>query len=135
MSGYMLDTNVASHIIKGDRPEIGRRLASLPMEDIVISVVTEGELLYGLAKRNYPPALTERVKQFLLRVDVLTWNRDVARAYGDLRASCEVRGVTLAPLDMMIAAHAVVASAVLVTRDKAFSRVGDALKTEDWIAI
>jgi tRNA(fMet)-specific endonuclease VapC len=134
MSGYMLDTNVASHIIKGDRPEIGRRLASLPMEDIVISVVTEGELLYGIAKRNYPAALTERVKQFLLRVDVLTWDRDVTRAYADLRVSCEVKGVTLAPLDMMIAAHAVGASAILVTRDEAFSLVKGPLKTEDWSA-
>jgi tRNA(fMet)-specific endonuclease VapC len=134
MSGYMLDTNIASHIIKGDRPEIGRRLASLPMEEIVISAVTEGELLYGLARRNYPAALTERVKQFLLRVDVLSWDRDVSRAYADLRASCEVTGATLAPLDMMIAAHAVGASAVLVTRDKAFFRVQGVLKTEDWTA-
>jgi tRNA(fMet)-specific endonuclease VapC len=73
MSGYLLDTNVASHVIKGDRPEIGRRLASLPMEDIAISAVTESELLFGLARRGYPAALTERVRQFLLRVDVLPW--------------------------------------------------------------
>jgi tRNA(fMet)-specific endonuclease VapC len=33
---------------------------------------------------------------------------------------------------MMIAAHAVAAGAVLVTRDKAFSRVPDPLKAENW---
>ncbi|MCC6914569.1 MAG: type II toxin-antitoxin system VapC family toxin [Rhodospirillaceae bacterium] len=132
MSGYLLDTNIASHVIRGDRPEIGRRLASLPMEEIAISAVTEGELLYGLAKRNYPAMLTERVRQFLLRVDVLAWDRDVTRAYADFRASCETKGVSLAPLDMMIAAHAVAVSAVLVTKDKAFSRVSDPLKMENW---
>jgi tRNA(fMet)-specific endonuclease VapC len=132
MTGYLLDTNIASHVIRGDRPEISKRLASLPMEEITISAVTEGELLYGLAKRNYPAALSERVRQFLLRVDVLAWDRDVTRTYADLRVSCEAKGVSLAPLDMMIAAHAVAAGAVLVTRDKAFSRVLDPRKAENW---
>jgi len=129
---FMLDTNIASHVIRGDRPDIGDRLASLPMAEIVISAVTEGELAFGLAKRGYPPTLRERVRQFLLRVDVLAWDRDAARAYGDLRASCEGGGVTFAPLDLMIAAHAVAADAVLVTRDKAFARVSGPLKTDDW---
>jgi tRNA(fMet)-specific endonuclease VapC len=132
MSAYLLDTNVASHIIKGDRPDIHRKLLRLRMEDIAISAVTEGELFYGLAKRKYPAALTERVRQFLLRVEVLPWDHHVTQAYGDLRSACEAKGITLAPLDMMIAAHAVAAGATLVTRDKAFSRVPKPLRTEDW---
>jgi len=133
MTAWMLDTNIASHVIKGDRPEIIKRLVSLPMEEVVISSVTEGELCYGLAKRGYPKALTERVRQFLIRVDVLPWDHDVTQAYGDLRAACEAKGVTLAPLDMMIAAHAVATDAILVTRDKAFAQVSEPLKTEDWM--
>jgi tRNA(fMet)-specific endonuclease VapC len=132
MSGYVLDTNTASHVIRGDKQRISRRLASLPMEEITISAVTEGELLYGLARRNYPAALTERVRQFLLRVDVLAWDHDVTQVYADLRALCELKGVSLAPLDMMIAAQAVAADAVLVTTDKAFSRVPHPLRTENW---
>jgi tRNA(fMet)-specific endonuclease VapC len=132
MSGYLLDTNIASHVIRGDRPEISRRLASLRMEEIAISAVTEGELLYGLAKRHYPVMLTERVRQFLLRVDVLAWDHDVTRAYADLRAACETKGVSLAPLDMMIAAQAVAADALLVTNDEAFLRVPDPLRMESW---
>jgi len=132
MSGFLLDTNVASHIIKGDRPEITERLVALPMDEIAISVVTEAELRFGLAKRDHPAALSERVRQFLLRVDVLDWDRGAAQAYGDLRARCEREGVVLAPLDMMIAAHAVSADAILVTRDKAFSRVSSPLQVDDW---
>src|SRR5262245_61383828 len=111
MSAYLLDTNTASHIIKGDRPEIRRKLTRLPMADIAISAVSEGELFYGLAKRNYPAVLTERVRQFLLRVEVLPWDHDVTQAYGELRAACEAKGITLSPLDMMIAAHAVATGA------------------------
>ena len=132
MTMWMLDTNIASHVIKGDRPEIVSQLAALPMADIVISSVTEGELLYGLAKRGYPKALSERIRQFLLRVDVLQWDHDVTQTYGDLRAACEARGTPLASLDMMIAAHPVAVDAVLVTRDKAFTRISAPLKTDDW---
>ena len=133
MTIWMLDTNIASHVIKGDQPEIIKRLATLPMEDIVISSVTEGELLYGLAKRGYPKALSERVRQFLLRVDVLPWDHDVTQTYGDLRAACEAKGVTLSPLDMMIAAHAAATDATLGTRDKAFTHVPEALRIDDWM--
>ncbi len=41
----MLDTIVASHVIRGDRPEISDKLVSLPMAEVVISAVTQGELL------------------------------------------------------------------------------------------
>lgn len=132
MTTYMLDTNIASHVIRGDRPEVTQRLVELPMEDLVVSAITEGELRYGLAKRAHPPALSERVRQFLLRVDVLPWDHDVTHAYGDLRAACEAKGVTLAPLDMMIAAHAVATGCTLVTRDKAFRHVPKPLIVEDW---
>lgn len=132
MKAYLLDTNVVSHIIRGDQQGILQKLTRLPMEDIGISAVTEGELFYGLARRGYPAALTERIRQVLLRIDVLPWDHKVTQAYGDLRASCEAKGITLAPLDMMIAAHAVAVGATLVTRDKTFSRVPWPLKTEDW---
>lgn len=134
MSGWLLDTNIASHIIKGDRRQMVDRLVALPMADIAISAVTEAELLYGVARRGHPPALSERVRQFLLRLDVLDWDRGAAGAYAFLRAACERRGVSLAPFDMMIAAHALAADATLVTRDRAFSHVQEGLRVDDWSA-
>jgi tRNA(fMet)-specific endonuclease VapC len=132
VSGYLLDTNIASHIIRGDRPEVLRRLTAVPMSDIAISVVTEAELLYGVAKRGHPAALSEKVRQFLLRVDILDWDRRAASAYAELRAGCEKRGVGLTPFDMMIAAHAIAVDAILVTHDQAFDNVNISLRIEDW---
>jgi tRNA(fMet)-specific endonuclease VapC len=40
----MLDTNTASYIIKGNVPSVRRRLLKVPMEQLAISAVTEGEL-------------------------------------------------------------------------------------------
>lgn len=130
----MLDTNMASYVIKGNPPEVRARLAALPMDNIVVSVVTQAELLYGLVRKGHPAAFARLIREFLLRVQVLPWDSDTATAYGDLRATCAASGITLGALDMMIAAHALAAKATLVTHDKAFSLIpNDALAVEDWI--
>ncbi|WP_197491460.1 type II toxin-antitoxin system VapC family toxin [Methylomonas methanica] len=131
---YMLDTNMASYIIKSHPPEIRHKLASLPMDSITISAVTQGELLYGLARKGHPATLAKLIREFLFRVETLPWDEQVATVYGDLRASCMSVGITLGALDMMIAAHAIAAKTILVTHDKAFSLVPDGVLTiEDWL--
>lgn len=143
MSTYLLDTNIASHIIKGDIPRVRERLVAVPMHCVAVSVVTQAELLYGVAKRGHLQGLATKVREFLARVDVLPWTTAVAEVYGELRASCEAGGVPLAPLDMMIAAHAKALAtradpaqdqAILVTRDRAFTRVPGGLHLDDWTA-
>ena len=132
MNLYMLDTNIASHIIKGDIALVRERLVAVPIHRIVVSSVTLAELRYGLAKRSCPKGLTTRVHEFLIRVKILDWDQDAAIVYGDLRATCEAASVTLSPLDLMIAAHAQAVNAILVTADKAFSMIADGLTVENW---
>jgi len=125
---------MASYVIKGHPPEVRQRLAALPMGSIFVSVVTQAELLYGVARKGYPKALASLIREFLLRVEVLPWDGEAATVYGDLRSSCAASGITLGALDMMIAAHAVAAKATLVTHEQAFSLVpGGVLAVEDWI--
>ena len=50
MKHYLLDTNTVSHLIKG-HPAVARRMVAVPMSSLCISAITEGELLFGLAKR------------------------------------------------------------------------------------
>jgi tRNA(fMet)-specific endonuclease VapC len=128
----LLDTNIASDAIKGEPALVRARLVALPMRSVAISAVTQGELIYGLAKRGNPKALSELIHEFLIRVEVLPWTAEVANVYGRLRASCAERGVTLSALNMMIAAQALAAGAALVTRDKAFSHVQGGLILEKW---
>lgn len=135
MTRYLLDTNIVSHIIKGDIPSVRQRLVSVPMEHVAISAITQAELHYGLAKRGHPAGLSTRVREFLVRVETLPWTTDVAEVYGDLRAACEAAGNPLAPMDMLIAAHAKAVGAVLVTRDRAFGLAAVGLTLEDWTGI
>lgn len=128
----MLDTNTVSHLLR-EHPALARRVVAVPMASLCISAVTEGELLFGLAKRPDAKRLHLAVREFLRRVDVLPWDSSVTGHYGAVRAAMERQGRILAPLDMMIAAHALGMGAVLLTSDRAFGQV-DGLHVEDWTA-
>ncbi len=129
---YMLDTNAVSHVIKA-HPALLNRVTATPMASLCISAITEGELLFGLAKRPAARQLHTAVTEFLKRVEVLPWDSTAAARYGALRASMEVQGKPLASLDMLIGAHAASIGAVLVTSDQAFQQI-DNLRVEDWTA-
>lgn len=126
----MLDTNTVSHLIKG-HPLVSQWVVAMPMASLCLSAVTAGELHFGLAKRPEAQGLHRAVRELLLRVDVLAWDSGVVEGYGALRAGLQRQGRVLAPLDMLIAAHALAAGAVLVSNDRAFSQVPDLL-VEDW---
>ncbi len=128
---YLLDTNTASYVIKGNYPRVRARLLKVPMAEVGISVVTEAELRFGVARRPEATTLKTVVEEFLLRVEVLPWNSEAARHYARIRAVLEKEGEPMGNLDLMIAAQAVAAETVLVTHDQAFRRV-KGLKVEDW---
>ena len=130
MSRFMLDTNTVSHLIK-HHPAVARRVVAAPMTSLCISAITEGELLFGLARRPDAKRLHVAVREFRRRVDVLPWDSPVAERYGAIRADMERQGKILAPLDLQIAAHALNLDAVLVTNDRAFRQVAG-LQIEDW---
>lgn len=129
---YMLDTNTASYIIKGNPPAVRERLLEVPMANVCISAVTQAELLLGIERKPDAKRLHEAVKEFLLRLDILPWDSDAAEMYARLRADCERNGTPLGSMDMLIAAHAVAAGAVLVTNDRAFHNIRNFLTLADW---
>jgi tRNA(fMet)-specific endonuclease VapC len=132
MKRYMLDTNIVSDLLK-ENPSVTARVLAVPMAALCISAITEGELRFGLAKRPDAKRLHLAVNEFLKRVDVLPWDSSAASHYGAIRAAMESQGRVLAPLDLLIAGHAVSADAVLVTRDKAFGKAAT-LSLENWTA-
>jgi tRNA(fMet)-specific endonuclease VapC len=128
---YLLDTNTCSYIIKGNRPHVREHLLKLPMAEVGISVVTEAELRFGVARLPHAKRLSLAVEEFLLRVDALPWDSEAAKHYARVRAALETEGEPIGNLDLMIAAQALAAEAVLVTSDHVFRRV-KGLKIEDW---
>ena len=49
---YLLDTNIASYVIKGTVPAVRRHIERVQMAQFATSAVTEGELLNGVARHR-----------------------------------------------------------------------------------
>ncbi len=126
----MLDTNAVSAIAKGQAKALSKTLNDRPF---CISVITEAELRFGLARRAVNADLRRIVENFLVSADIRPWTSASAQRYGLLRAELEALGKSLAPMDLLIAAHAQAEACTLVSADRAFAQV-PGLRVFDWSA-
>ncbi len=130
MGRYMLDTDMASYLIRGDHPEVTDAF-SRNFRNVCVSAVTLAELKYGAMKRNSHP-LTQKVQAFCDLVQCIDWTGNAADAYAKLRTELEADGTPIGSMDMLIAASALSEGTVLVTNNTAhFSRI-KGLKLENW---
>lgn len=131
---YCFDTDILSAVL-GRKPPLHliRRLASLPAEKQLTTAITEGELLYGSAKRN-SAQLTARVRAVILSAaEVLPFDEAAAQIYGSLRADLESQGRRLAEPDLRIASIVLSRDLTLVTGNvRHFARVPK-LRVENWL--
>ncbi len=130
---WMLDTNAVSVFMHGRSASLDRRILRSAHLELCMSAITYGEIFYGLAHRPEATRLAKAAAKLFEMVDVLPWSVATAERYGRLRAELRRTGVTLQPLDLLIAAHALEAGVTLVSNDAAFRHV-PGLVMEDWTA-
>lgn len=129
----MLDTNAVSMAVHRRSPLLDRKLDEIGGDAMAISAITYGEIVYGLEWKPQARRLATSMMDFLREITVLPWTGETGDVYGTLRASLRRTGVSLQPLDLLIAAHALEAGATLVSSDSAFRHV-PGLAVEDWTA-
>lgn len=131
---HLLDTDTASYLIKGKSPGIANKLASVAPSMVCISVMTRAELLYGLKRVPPDHRLHLAVRQFFKIVRTLPWDSEAADWYADIRHQLVSTGQAIGELDMMIAAHALSAAAVLVTNNsRHYERIKAPLILANWV--
>jgi tRNA(fMet)-specific endonuclease VapC len=128
---FLLDTNTVSFHVRRSSRALGRRLRRTPVTHVALSVVTEMELRYGLA-RNPRLRVAPLVEEFLAGITILPLTSGVARVYGRIRAELEAKGTPIGPLDLMIAAQAVALKATLVSNNLSEFRRIAGLRCVDW---
>ncbi|MFN3662231.1 type II toxin-antitoxin system VapC family toxin [Yoonia sp.] len=132
MSLYMLDTNIVSDLLRNPEGSAAKRIADVGADAICVSIITAAELRYGCAKKGSAKLLAH-VEAILESVQVLAFDVPADAEYGGIRAALEAAGKTIGPNDLLIAAHACAAGAILVTDNTGeFSRVRG-LRVEHWI--
>ena len=132
MTGFLLDTNALSDLVRDPAGPIARRIATEGEEAVCTSVIVAAELRYGARKRG-SPRLTKRVEALLGELPVLPFEAPADAAYGEIRTALEAAGTPIGGNDMLIAAQARASDLVVVTANlREFMRV-EGLRVENWL--
>ena len=128
---YLFDTDMVSFFMRNNPESVRIKVAQHENDDLCISTITYAELLFGL-KKNYSKQLDSWLSEIFRKFRILAFDNNAALAYSDIRANLEKSGTPLDNMDMLIAASALSADAVLVSHNKKhFSKI-KGLKVEDW---
>jgi tRNA(fMet)-specific endonuclease VapC len=128
----LLDTNICIYIIKQQPVSVLKRFLEYEIGDIGISSITLSELRYGVAKSTHREKNANALDEFIIPLEVVSYDESAAHAYGEIRAALEKTGTPIGSMDMLIAAHAVSLGLPLVTNNtREFLRV-PSLKIIDW---
>lgn len=132
MSGFLLDTNVPSELVRPQpEPRVKAWVAAQSLEDLFMSAVSFGELRRGIILRAPGKRRTEL--ESWLETDmaglffgrILPVTKEIADRWGVLDATCQLRGKPANTIDAMIAATAFEQGLTVVTRNvKDFAVLG-----------
>jgi tRNA(fMet)-specific endonuclease VapC len=128
LSGYLLDTNIISDVIRNPAGFAARRIEQIDPKDICTSIVVAAELRYGCARKGSAKLLA-KVEALLDTIPVLPLDSQ----YGGIRSALEAAGQTIGLNDLLIGAHAHALGLTLVTDDmREFIRIRG-LSVENWL--
>ena len=130
---YMLDTDTCIYLRKRRPPVVEERFRTLQQDDVVMSLITYGELRNGALKSSAPAAALGNLQRLAELLPVQPMPVEAAERYGEIRSELEKAGQIIGGNDLWIAAHALALDLTLVTNNtREFSRI-TGLKLENWL--
>jgi len=132
VSGYLLDTNVISGLMREPAGPAARHIERVGHQDICTSIIVAAELRYGCAKKG-SAKLWAKVESVLAIIPILPLDVLADVEYGDIRSALEAAGEPIGANDLLIAAQARALGLTLVTDNtREFNRVRG-LNVENWL--
>lgn len=129
---YLLDTNVCTQVVMGERGAI-ERLQTLDLEQWAISSLVFAELQFGLEKGRLRASSAEALKRFLAFAPVASFDRSAAAKSAWVRAELERKGQPTGAIDQLIAGQALDLNATLVTRNTRHFKHIPGVRLESWL--
>ena len=131
---YLLDTDTCIAIARQKPAHVLDRFRRLKPGDVGMSVVTYLELCYGARKSQTPDANLDKLTQLASLIPPVPLETNTASSYAGIRVDLERAGLRIGAYDLLIAAHALTLSLILITNNtKEFSRIRG-LRLENWMA-
>ena len=118
----LLDADAYTFYMRG-HPEVAQLVEEA--EEVMLSAVVVGELLYGFRSGSYFDSNVSRLRGFLDSpgVSVIEVGQDTADRYGRIAAALRAKGRPIPTNDTWIAAHTMETGAELVSADAHFEHV------------
>ena len=130
---FLLDTNICIYIRQKKSAEVLKHFDSIIPGEAAMSIVTEGELIYGAERSQNRTRALEILDEIFSIIPVRTLPIGAGAAYSRLRHDLERKGAPIGGNDLWIAAHAAVENLILVTNnEKEFGRI-KGLRIENWV--
>jgi tRNA(fMet)-specific endonuclease VapC len=129
----MLDTDICIYLIKRKPIHVLERLKTFRPVEVAVSSVTVAELQYGAYKSSRPERNQEALAEFLLPLEVVSFDESAAAHYGEIRTYLERKGNIIGAMDLLIAAHARSLSLILVTTNIHELQRVPGLRAENWV--
>jgi tRNA(fMet)-specific endonuclease VapC len=130
---FLLDTNICIYIRRQRPPAVLARFQRLKPGEAVLSVITYGELIYGVAKSQFRVQATKQLTELAGMLPVMALPLQAGEIYGAIRASLEAKGEMIGNNDLWIAAHAKAAGLTLVTSNEREFRRIQGLAIQNWV--
>ena len=132
MLKYLLDTNIVIYTMK-NRPQQVKRRFKQHKDQMCISSVTLGELIFGAEHSQQVERNLTDIEAIVARLEVLPFDNKAAYHFGQIRAALYNIGKPIGPYDMMIAGQTRASGLTLITNNiKEFERV-PGLMLENWV--
>jgi tRNA(fMet)-specific endonuclease VapC len=130
---YYLDTNTCIYFLNGKYENIKNKILSIPPNEISIPAIVKAELLTVAYKILKKEENTEKVEEFLAPFEIVPFSDLMTYIYADIRYETEVKGESVGPNDLFIAAIVKFNDGIFVTNNvKEFERI-KGLKIENWV--
>lgn len=130
--GWLLDTNIWILHLKNPGGPIEQRLNRLQPADIFLCSVVKAELWHGAHKYGNFERRRNALGNMFAPFVSLPFDDAAAQCYGGIRHGLEIRGETIGPNDLKIAAICVSNGLTLVSGNiPEFGRIAG-LAVEDW---
>jgi tRNA(fMet)-specific endonuclease VapC len=101
-------------------------------ERVSTTLICACELFAGAYKSRKRDLEIRKVKEFLLRMELLEFSAQACERFGRIRAELESKGTPVGDFDLMIAAIAMVHNQAVVTRDVEHFHKIPGLVVESW---
>jgi tRNA(fMet)-specific endonuclease VapC len=131
---HLLDTNAVIALRSRKSEVLVNRILDSDEGSIGFSSIVAHELYFGAFRSAKVSSNLETLRLLMADFPLVGFDREDARASGEVRAELAAKGKMMGPYDVLIAGQAKARNLVLITNNIGeFVRV-DGLRVEDWAA-